>query len=122
MRTRKKSECQHNCKSIKCPNFKVCNTIVPQWYLDCHSGRCQSCNMFFGNWNGSGGCGNLNFVDNIECPICFENKEGVNMPRCDHYICIDCFKYIYFKDCEEEIAEQQYNNEENLRCCSICRK
>ena len=97
-------DCQYNCEPIKCPNFKVCNTLNPQCILDCHNGRCYQCNMLFGNWNKSGGCGNLNFIDNIECPICFENKEGVCMPRCDHYICIDCFKRIYFKDHYEEIS------------------
>jgi len=26
----------------------------------------------------------------IECPICYNNKKSVKMPKCDHLICKDC--------------------------------
>jgi hypothetical protein len=56
----------------------------------------------FGTWGspptGNTGKGTLDFVDEIECPVCFENKEGVSHPNCDHFICIDCFKRCYYGD------------------------
>jgi hypothetical protein len=36
--------------------------------------------------------GKLTFYDLVECPVCFEEKPGVKQVRCEHKICIDCFK------------------------------
>ena len=36
--------CSHNCLLKKCP-MKYCKTMLPQWVLDCHSGKCLNCNM-----------------------------------------------------------------------------
>lgn len=35
-------------------------------------------------------------INNIECHVCFENKKGIELPNCNHIICIDCYKSIYF--------------------------
>ena len=35
-------------------------------------------------------------VDNYECPVCMETKKALEMPRCSHKVCLDCYKTIYF--------------------------
>lgn len=76
--------CSHNCQPIACPNYLVCNHLVPQLYLWCHQGLCMvPCAISFGH---------LQFYENEECPICFETKTCVKQLKCDHKICIDCFK------------------------------
>lgn len=35
-------------------------------------------------------------VDDYECPICLEPKKSLEMPRCSHKLCLDCYKTIYF--------------------------
>ena len=35
-------------------------------------------------------------VDDYECPICMERKKALEMPRCSHKVCLDCYKTIYF--------------------------
>ena len=52
--------------------------------------------MMFGTW-GSGenahiGKGHLEISNNLECPICLEIKTCIMQPRCEHIVCIDCFK------------------------------
>ena len=32
----------------------------------------------------------------MECPVCFEDKPAIELPTCDHKICLDCCKTIYF--------------------------
>ncbi len=39
-------QCSYNCKAKKCPT-QYCNVIAPQWYFDCHSGKCINCDMGF---------------------------------------------------------------------------
>lgn len=35
-------------------------------------------------------------VDDYECPVCMENKKALEMPSCNHKVCIECYKTIYF--------------------------
>ena len=57
--------------------------------------------FFIENYNGiwvcqenSNYCKLFKIKDNIECPICFENKKSVEL-YCKHEICIDCCKKIF---------------------------
>jgi len=75
--------CDHNCQPVKCPNFLVCEVYYPQHILWCHKGTCVNCAISFGR---------LEFLENTECPICFETKLGVKTNKCEHSICVDCFK------------------------------
>ena len=34
--------------------------------------------------------------ENYECPVCMEIKTVLEMPRCSHKVCLDCYKTIYF--------------------------
>jgi hypothetical protein len=38
----------------------------------------------------------INIVNTINCPVCYQNKIGIELPNCNHKICIDCCKSIYF--------------------------
>jgi len=51
---------------------------------------CNGCEEF-GIFNNK-----INFMNTIECPVCFESKNGIELPNCNHIICIDCCKSIYF--------------------------
>lgn len=35
-------------------------------------------------------------VDDYECPVCMETKKALEMPRCTHKVCLNCYKTIYF--------------------------
>ena len=90
---------------VPCPNVKVCGNYKHQNMLDCCSGRCLNCDIFLGEWQG--GKGNLDFKTIELCYICLEeNIEGVSMPKCDHFICVECFK-----KCFDLTSEPFYPNE-----------
>jgi hypothetical protein len=112
-------------EGIKCKNYEICNTVLPDWWFDCkNSYLCTNCHMLFGSWghgiNRHEGKGILDFKDNIECPICLEIKRCVSQPRCIHMVCITCFKrchygadepkFPYNIDIEDEYYEDQDNS------------
>jgi len=112
-------------EGIKCKNYELCETALPKWWWDCKCRYlCTNCHMLFGSWDWSKddilvkGKGILEFKDNIECPICYETKKGISQPRCDHYVCIDCFKRLHYgppsprfpyPDIEEEYCDDEDN-------------
>ena len=82
---------------IPCPNYVVCGNYEHPDFL--HNGRCLSCDINLGEWQK--GRGNLEFKTIESCCICLdENLQGVSMPKCEHYICIECFKKCF--DLQEE--------------------
>lgn len=113
-------QCDHNCKPIQCPNHIICNAVVTQCYLDCCSGLCANCDISFGTWNG--GKGILNTKQNIECCVCLEeNMLGISGPRCKHYLCIDCFKKIYWPEVKYDENDEEIEPEEWFSKCPLCR-
>jgi hypothetical protein len=52
---------------------------------------CNSCENFGIFMNKT-----INMVNIIDCPVCYQNKMGIELPNCNHIICIDCCKSIYF--------------------------
>jgi len=110
---------------IKCKNYELCESVLPRWWFECKGNYlCTSCHMLFGTWKFQGqeyktGKGILEISDNLECPICLENKRGISHPNCEHTLCIDCFKRCHYGRDEEYEYEV---NEENLRKCPLCRK
>jgi len=81
---------------IKCKNFIICETVLPKWWFDCKAHYlCTNCDIMFGNKRGKG---MLKVKDVFECPLCLEVKQCVSQPRCDHYVCVDCFKRCYYGD------------------------
>jgi len=97
---------------IKCKNYEVCEGILAPWWFDCKNNYiCTHCDMIMGKWiNGNE---LLQFTNDIECPVCLNIKRCVSQPKCEHNICIECFKLIYY--------DKIYNNKEEMRRCPLCR-
>jgi hypothetical protein len=59
-------------------------------------------------------------VDDYECPVCMETKKALEMPRCSHKTCLDCYKTIYFgvsdfeEPCIYDINLPEWTYENNL--------
>ena len=101
---------------IKCKNYILCESVLPKWWFDC-KGRylCTNCHMTTHNWI-------LEKHDNVECPICLDEKIGISQPNCNHPLCINCFKRCYYgdygKDTEPifpypEIEDEYYDDTSN---------
>jgi len=102
---------------IKCKNYELCNTVLPDWWYECKGHYiCTNCDILFGTWghgeNTHYGKGELIFSNNLECPICLQNKRCVSQPRCEHFACLNCFKRCYFLDQSDDGApEFPYDSE-----------
>jgi len=84
---------------IKCKNYLICGSVLPEWWFYCKSSYlCTICHIMFGTWSHGTGKGILEIIDKIECPICLESRKGISQPRCEHSVCITCFKRCYFGD------------------------
>ena len=107
---------------IKCKNYELCEVVLPKWWVECKNNYlCTNCHMLFGTWGESNtGKGILEINNNLECPICLENKRGISQPNCEHTLCIGCFKRCHYGKYNEETEE--YEIKENLRKCPLCRK
>lgn len=115
---------------IKCKNYEICKCVLPKWWFECKGNYlCTNCDMMFGTW-GSGenshtGKGILEISDNIDCPICLEVKKGISQPRCNHSLCVDCFKRCYYGDSSNDdgepifpypdIEDEYYDDQENIK-------
>ena len=87
---------------IKCKNYIICEGVLPKWWVECKGHYlCINCHMMFGTWwseeNTHIGKGSLEIINNLECPICLEIKKCISQPRCEHSLCIDCFKRCYYR-------------------------
>ena len=104
-------------EGIKCKNYIVCEEILPKWWFGCKGCYlCVGCliNRF----------DILKIINNVECPICLEIKEGITQPRCDHSVCISCFKRCQYGDQNREgepifpypdIEDEYYDDSGNLK-------
>lgn len=82
---------------IKCKNYIICESVLPNWWYDCKGHYlCMNCDCMFGNW--CGGKGELKIHNDIECPICLEINECIEQSKCEHKLCIECFKRCYYGD------------------------
>ena len=89
---------EHDGEGIKCKNYVVCDTILPNWWFECKGHYlCTNCHMMFGTWGNTHiGKGILEINNKLECPICLEIKICISQPRCEHSVCVDCFKRCYY--------------------------
>lgn len=100
-----------------CPNAKICENVTKD-------DICYDCNMLFGSWRGYKGI--LDKKENILCPACLKYGYGISRPTCNHFICIDCFKILYFGTKTNTIEENNiceyldYIN--SLKTCKECSK
>ena len=114
-------------EGIHCKNYIICGAVLPEWWFDCKGNYlCMNCDIMFGTWESGGikyiGKGVLEITNNIECPICLEIKECISQPRCNHSVCISCFKRCYYGDESREgepifpypdIEDDYYDDTEN---------
>jgi len=79
-----KSDCNHNCTLVECHNYRMCRQLRPQWLLNCDNGMCKDCAIMIGR---------IKFLDKKDtCPICFINKDMIEISCGKHNFCIDCWK------------------------------
>ena len=81
-------------KSYKqCKNYIVCKNN----YNEMNEGFCIDCFHLFGEWRNRKR-NKVEVKENKEtCPLCKENEQYiVYRIDCDHNICVDCFRKIYF--------------------------
>jgi hypothetical protein len=98
---------------IKCKNHKVCNNLLPDRWFN-YKGRylCIPCERTFGKLlNTNRGTGELKFSDNVVCLQCNSKGEGVTYPRCDHYLCLQCFDNIWYSYRKIPNPKFPYNEE-----------
>jgi hypothetical protein len=68
-------------------------------YIGCWGGKgcCCGCDVAFGEWDG--GKGILKFNENKKiCAGCSKNKILVSLPKCNHTLCVECLKIVYYGD------------------------
>ncbi len=74
---------------IPCINALVCNGKFPKEWVDYNACTlCTDCECRFGR--------TLNVTSKEECPICLDERLGVQLPKCEHSICIPCFRRCYY--------------------------
>ncbi|MFK5969594.1 MAG: hypothetical protein QM487_05670 [Candidatus Marithrix sp.] len=103
--------------SFKCKNFDVCGGVLPSWWYNCKGLYiCTNCDCMFGTWSSGDkkytGKGELIFSDLSECPICLKISKSVSQPRCDHTVCLSCFKRCYYG---QEIKQPPFPYSEDIQ-------
>jgi hypothetical protein len=85
-------DCQYQEGGIKCKNYELCESILPDWWFDCKlTYLCTNCDMF--GWNV------LEFKESEECVVCNEMNKHVKFPaNCGHWFCVSCSRNILFQD------------------------
>ncbi len=82
-----------------CLNYNVCYHVCDPEFLKTHNNLCSDCNYLFGKWRllSSSTKPIIILEDKHTCPICLkDNVKCVNRLSCEHYLCINCFRLIYF--------------------------
>ena len=100
--------CDHKCKPEKCVYHIICNNIAPEWILNDHDKMCIYCHV-----NGLECKTNSSEVliyKNKECPVCLEKKDCVQYIKCNHHICVGCYKTC-FKEYDENEPKFPYSDE-----------
>ena len=95
---------------FKCKNSELCEYEGEPSCLDGYwsiPGLCMNCVVLFRK--------ELIFKNGVECPVCYETKRGVMQPKCEHSICLDCFKSCYYGKYEDPVfpyssdVQKEYN-------------
>jgi hypothetical protein len=88
--------------NIKCKNYEICEKLLPEWWYDWKGTYlCILCSVMFGTWRKEDdfhfGKGILDIGKILKCPTCSDvSSKSVTHPRCDHTLCIKCFKLCYY--------------------------
>ena len=83
-----------NMSNIKsnCPNYIICNNNIENITL---GSICADCNLLFGKWRKKVGILKIKSEKEI-CPLCSNIDLSICRPDCEHYLCVQCFKILYF--------------------------
>jgi hypothetical protein len=84
-----KSGC--TCKLDKCPNYPICGVRNPTYLFIGKDGVCLECNLVFDKRL-------LKDKKRTQCLVCTEEKHLYQLPICDHKLCKDCIKNIFYND------------------------
>lgn len=79
---------------LKCPNFIVCKNRVDTTYD--YEGLCMDCYSLFGKWRNFNNSVLKIEESEIECPLCKFVDINIKRPNCDHTLCINCFRKLYY--------------------------
>jgi len=100
-----------------CPNYIICNNNLKDDRM-----LCLDCNMLFGKWRGFKAI--LDITDDTSCTICSEINICVSRPNCEHYLCIKCFKDLYFitsnKNIEDNKLSEYLEQIASYKKCHLC--
>jgi hypothetical protein len=80
-------------KTNQCVNYLVCYNFITS-----DKTICDECYALFGSWRGTDEHLTITDDDIVDCPLCHNpgKKICVKRPRCKHYLCVDCFRKLYF--------------------------
>ena len=78
--------------STNCKNHMICQN---RSYRE--DRLCLDCYNIFGEWRSNQKTEVIMKDDNDKCPVCEEDdKTVIYRMNCDHFVCVDCFKKIYY--------------------------
>ncbi len=82
------------CELPKCPNYDICGIRQPDEILSAFRGFCTECEFICSTY------GKKLETNNIieECPVCMDDKKLYTLPTCNHKLCKDCIKIIFYID------------------------
>jgi hypothetical protein len=76
--------CPYDCQPMKCHNYVMCEKKRPQYQLDSDGEMCRDCAIMIGR---------IKFLETrSDCPVCFENRDIIEISCGNHNICYDCWK------------------------------
>jgi hypothetical protein len=106
-------ECPHKCAPVRCPNFELCQDVLPQWVMSTHRGTCMNCAVIF-----AGPVQRIECEQHEECCICAEDVNVFfQFQQCTHKVCATCFRRFHFHDHDEEGSEASLDSR-----CPLCRR
>jgi hypothetical protein len=82
-------------ETLPCKNIIVCSNFITS-NNNIYDGFCLDCHSLFGKWREKLSYPLLETKENQYCAICKENQQCVKRPYCNHYICIDAFRKLYY--------------------------
>lgn len=90
-------ECEFNCRLVRCDNFAYCGNAQPQFLASIHNHLCINCDLQFQT--------SLHFRFINECALCHAAPVwiGVDLPQCEHQVCLSCFRDMYRPNCQSAL-------------------
>ncbi len=84
-----------DCTLVKCPNYDICKSELPEYLIGCYRGYCLNCDMKR-NSNNDVNIFTKKSEIKEECPVCLENNYIYKLMECNHYLCGDCIHNLYY--------------------------